>query len=157
MSGSLLQLNTPCVGICSTVYGDDVCRGCKRTSTEVIDWNTLDPIKKQAIFDRLGLMITKVVEPFIIIHEQGLLRKQLETFHIRYREDQSAYCDVYYLLRAGASQIENSKDFGFSIHAPYKNTPLKELFSMIEEEYLTLAQRYFKNQLPQEATALKRQ
>ena len=30
------RTRTPCVGICSTTYGDDVCRGCKRFSFEVI-------------------------------------------------------------------------------------------------------------------------
>lgn len=32
-------IKTPCVGLCSTVYGDLVCRGCKRFHHEVIHWN----------------------------------------------------------------------------------------------------------------------
>ena len=32
-------IKTPCVGLCSTVYGDLVCRGCKRFHHEVIQWN----------------------------------------------------------------------------------------------------------------------
>ncbi|MCF8976542.1 DUF1289 domain-containing protein, partial [Pseudomonas edaphica] len=28
-------IKTPCVGLCSTVYGDLVCRGCKRFHHEV--------------------------------------------------------------------------------------------------------------------------
>ncbi|HBZ99754.1 MAG TPA: DUF1289 domain-containing protein, partial [Pseudomonas sp.] len=24
------RIKTPCIGLCSTVYGDVVCRGCKR-------------------------------------------------------------------------------------------------------------------------------
>lgn len=142
---SLKRLNTPCVGICSTVYGDDVCRGCKRTSSEVIAWNTWDDIEKQRVFDHLGAMMTQIIQPFIIIHEPELLRQQLETLQIRYRDDQSPYCDVYYLLRAGASQIENPKDFGFSLHAKYQDISLREIFSLIEEEYLSLAQHNFKN------------
>jgi hypothetical protein len=31
-------IKTPCVGLCSTVYGDLVCRGCKRFHHEVINW-----------------------------------------------------------------------------------------------------------------------
>ncbi|MCZ6890305.1 MAG: DUF1289 domain-containing protein, partial [Gammaproteobacteria bacterium] len=30
---------TPCIGICSTTYGDLVCRGCKRYAHEIVDWN----------------------------------------------------------------------------------------------------------------------
>lgn len=32
-------IKTPCIGLCSTVYGDLVCRGCKRFHHEVIQWN----------------------------------------------------------------------------------------------------------------------
>ncbi|MCA4075779.1 DUF1289 domain-containing protein, partial [Pseudomonas kurunegalensis] len=32
------SIKTPCVGLCSTVYGDTVCRGCKRFHHEVINW-----------------------------------------------------------------------------------------------------------------------
>ena len=49
------DLGTPCIGICSTVYGDEVCRGCKRTFTEVIDWNNLseeDIIRLQDDYQR---------------------------------------------------------------------------------------------------------
>ncbi|MBX9704765.1 MAG: DUF1289 domain-containing protein, partial [Gammaproteobacteria bacterium] len=107
------KLNTPCVGICSTVYGDDVCRGCKRTSEEVIDWNSLDDIRRKAIFDRLGSLISAVVQNKVDIVDAALLRRQLDFLGIRYRDDQPAYCDVYYLLRAGASQIVDPADFGF--------------------------------------------
>ena len=33
------KASTPCLGICSTTYGDDVCKGCKRFVHEVISWN----------------------------------------------------------------------------------------------------------------------
>jgi hypothetical protein len=40
----------PCVGICScTQWGDDRCRGCGRTATEVRDWNTFSKIEKKII------------------------------------------------------------------------------------------------------------
>ncbi len=28
---------TPCVGMCSTTYGDLVCRGCRRFSHEIVN------------------------------------------------------------------------------------------------------------------------
>ena len=33
------RASTPCLGICSTTYGDNVCKGCKRFVHEVISWN----------------------------------------------------------------------------------------------------------------------
>ncbi len=150
------QLNTPCVGICSTVYGDDVCRGCKRFSKEIINWNAYDHIKKQLTFDRLGVMITQVVKPKVTINSPEMLRQQLDLLGIRYRADQSAYCDVYYLLRAGASQIKSSDNFGFVINAQFQELQLVDIFNIIEQEYLALAQHEFKTQ-HQATTSQERQ
>ncbi|NCX93995.1 MAG: DUF1289 domain-containing protein, partial [Gammaproteobacteria bacterium] len=47
-------IQTPCIGICSTVYGGDVCRGCKRFADEVVEWNGFDSDRKRAILDRLA-------------------------------------------------------------------------------------------------------
>lgn len=138
------QLNTPCVGICSTVYGDNVCRGCKRFSSEIINWNAYDNIQKQDVFDRLGNLITKIIETKVRVQEPEILRQQLEYLGIRYRDDQSSYCDIYYLLRAGASQIDNPTNYGFTLQAKYADYNLTDLFTEIEQEYLTLAQQQFK-------------
>ena len=43
------KTRTPCVGICSTTYGDEVCRGCKRFYFEVINWNKYDENEKDAM------------------------------------------------------------------------------------------------------------
>ncbi|MCD8524878.1 MAG: DUF1289 domain-containing protein [Gammaproteobacteria bacterium] len=50
---SKLLTNSPCVGICSTTFGDDVCYGCHRTYLEVIQWNTLNDAQKDSINRRL--------------------------------------------------------------------------------------------------------
>ena len=40
----------PCVGICScTQWGDDRCKGCGRTATEVRDWNTFSKMERKII------------------------------------------------------------------------------------------------------------
>lgn len=42
--------DNPCIGICSTTqWGDDRCRGCGRTSTEVRDWSTFTDVEKKMI------------------------------------------------------------------------------------------------------------
>lgn len=50
---SLLRPDSPCVGRCSTTYGDDICKGCGRTYLEVIHWITYDEAQKAAVWDRL--------------------------------------------------------------------------------------------------------
>jgi predicted Fe-S protein YdhL (DUF1289 family) len=44
---------TPCIGICSTTYGDLVCRGCKRFAHEVVGWNGYDDDQRGAVWTRL--------------------------------------------------------------------------------------------------------
>lgn len=44
---------TPCVGICSTTYGDLVCRGCKRYAHEIVQWNAYSQQQRNAVSQRL--------------------------------------------------------------------------------------------------------
>ncbi len=46
--------STPCVGICSTTFGDLVCRGCKRFAHEVVDWNSYEAQQQKLIWQRLA-------------------------------------------------------------------------------------------------------
>lgn len=49
----LLQRATPCVGICSTTFGDLICRGCKRFSHEIVQWNGYEQSQRDVIWQRL--------------------------------------------------------------------------------------------------------
>ena len=44
---------TPCVGICSTTYGDLVCRGCMRFAHEIVGWNGFNEAQREAVWQRL--------------------------------------------------------------------------------------------------------
>lgn len=45
--------DTPCIAICSTSQGDDVCKGCGRTFTEVRHWTAMTPPQKRAVWRRI--------------------------------------------------------------------------------------------------------
>jgi predicted Fe-S protein YdhL (DUF1289 family) len=51
-----LVTTSPCVGICSTSFGDDVCFGCQRTYVEVIQWNSMSDEEKDRVNQRLRLL-----------------------------------------------------------------------------------------------------
>lgn len=51
---SLTVRRTPCVGICSTTYGDLVCRGCRRFAHEIRDWNQYSGEQRTRIWARLN-------------------------------------------------------------------------------------------------------
>jgi predicted Fe-S protein YdhL (DUF1289 family) len=47
--------DTPCIAICSTSQGDDLCKGCGRTFDEVQFWPSLTPAEKRVVWRRITL------------------------------------------------------------------------------------------------------
>ncbi|HEX5312957.1 DUF3717 domain-containing protein [Aquabacterium sp.] len=45
--------DTPCIAICSTSQGDDLCKGCGRTFDEVQLWPEMTPAEKRATWRRI--------------------------------------------------------------------------------------------------------
>lgn len=50
--------DTPCIAICSTSQGDDICKGCGRTFEEVQHWPEMSPATKRNIWRRITLEAT---------------------------------------------------------------------------------------------------
>ena len=44
--------DTPCVGVCNTLYAD-TCQGCGRTAQEEFEWVTMTAEQKDAVWARL--------------------------------------------------------------------------------------------------------
>jgi uncharacterized protein len=47
--------DTPCIAICSTSQGDEMCKGCGRTFEEVQHWPGMTPVEKRATWHRITL------------------------------------------------------------------------------------------------------
>lgn len=47
--------DTPCIAICSTSQGDDVCKGCGRLFEEVQRWTEMSPGQKRATWRRITI------------------------------------------------------------------------------------------------------
>ncbi len=45
--------DTPCIAICSTSQGDEVCKGCGRSFAEVQLWTEMTPVQKRASWRRI--------------------------------------------------------------------------------------------------------
>ena len=45
--------DTPCIAICSTSQGDEVCKGCGRSFDEVKNWAEFSPVAKRAVWNRI--------------------------------------------------------------------------------------------------------
>ncbi len=47
--------DTPCIAICSTSQGDEVCKGCGRSFDEVQHWPAMTPAQKRVTWRRITL------------------------------------------------------------------------------------------------------
>ena len=135
--------DSPCIGICSTVYGDDVCRGCKRFSQEIIAWNTFQQGERDNVYDRIDALIEKVMTDKVEVFDTDLLLDRLNKHSIRYRTDDKPLGWAFILLRDGADKIKNIENFGVRVKAPYQGVLLLELIKQIDDEYYALANDCF--------------
>ena len=140
------KVKTPCVGVCSTVFGDQVCRGCKRFHHEVIEWNGYTDIQKETVWNRLESLKVLIMKSNIFIENQVLLQSKLDSLKISYYDKVDPYCWVFDLIKQASQSINDLSEFGLKpLFEP--DVELVELKRLIEEELFTLSdahyQRYF--------------
>ena len=140
---------TPCIGICSTTsLGDNVCRGCRRYSFEVIKWNSYDPQEKTAVLTRIERLIGQILENKFKILSETTLKSKLNKFNIPFDPTLSAYCWLHNLFKKNKDKIENLKDYGVSVKTEFSKVPLDQLIANVDTELQLLSdahlERYFK-------------
>ena len=64
---------TPCIGICSTTYGDLVCRGCKRYAHEIVGWNGYRDAQRDLVWARLHALLAQSVRVYLRVVDEALL------------------------------------------------------------------------------------
>ncbi|MGB1191344.1 MAG: DUF1289 domain-containing protein [Pseudomonadales bacterium] len=137
------SVRTPCIGVCSTGIGDSVCRGCKRFDHEVIRWNSYTHDQKLAIDLRLDELLTRVVSWRLKIVDEALLQAQMQMQQIQYEKSRNPYCWLFELLRAGAGQIEDATEYGFTKIALFEHQTLSEIRHDIDDEFYSLSVAHY--------------
>lgn len=138
----LKRVKTPCIGVCSTGIGDDVCRGCKRFEHEVIDWNAYAEPQRRIIADRLESFLQQVVSHKIQVTDADLLLTQMQHQQIQFNVNQDPHCWVFALLKAGASQIR-PQEFGLQLTPAWSRKSLLEIKDAIDDDYYALSCAYY--------------
>ena len=141
------RAKTPCVGICSTSIGGDVCRGCKRFGHEIIDWNGYSDEQRQLVLSRLDQFIQQIVSNKIEIVNVSCLKQQIVFQQLNIDLSLSPSRWVYELLRQGASQIHQPEAFGIKVREPWHHYSLEEVKQLLEDDFYALSsahyERYF--------------
>ena len=138
-----LELKTPCIGICSTVYGDMVCRGCKRFQHEVIQWNSYTNKQKANVITRLDRLLSQILETTLTITSETRLREILEKEKIRYHPNMTPPCWAFEIIKARKGATENPGNLGFQILPEYQDLSFSELSELISDRFFRLALAHY--------------
>ena len=90
---------TPCVGICSTTYGDLVCRGCKRFAHEIVQWNGYDEAQRDTIWGRLLELRDGSVAQFVSQVDVQTLAQGADELNVRHDQGMTPHAIAYEVLR----------------------------------------------------------
>lgn len=136
---------TPCLGICSTTYGDDVCKGCKRFVHEIIGWPKYSQEERALVNDRLEKFKVLILQDRFKVHDKDLFQIKLKENAINYNNSMDPLTWIFDLLRAAGSQNLDLEQFGIT---SLKNYDPMKIRDEINKEFLDLSeahhQRYFK-------------
>ena len=135
------RTRTPCVGICSTTYGDEVCRGCKRFSFEVINWNAFNPEERESVWKRLEKLKSQIMDSRLKIYEPEKLKNSINHYQLKIKDDLNDLSKAFEIIKQVSESFSNLEEFGIEIFE--KNKALVELKAEIENELYTLSKAHY--------------
>ena len=125
-----VRTRTPCVGICSTTYGDDVCRGCKRFIHE----------EKEAVWKRLEHLKTLIMESKVTINNENLMESKILEFQLKINKDLNPLSKVFEIVKLTSTSFKDLKEFGVDLKKEGSLISLKE---ELESELYELSKAHF--------------
>ena len=137
--------STPCLGICSTTFGDEVCKGCKRFAHEIVSWTKYSLEEREIINDRIEKFKIQILSDRFKIIDAELLALKLEEKAINFNHSLEPITWIFDLFRAAGSQSFDLSSYGIK---SLKQFDPKKIKDEINDELLELSEahhgRYFK-------------
>ena len=140
---SVNRIRTPCIGVCSTVFGDTVCRGCRRFSHEVVDWNAYTNEQKSIVWKRLNQLLCQVVDNYFHVADAALLAEQMAFQNLRYQTQLSPQGWIPELLKAAGKQAIPYDRFGLTPLPASEGLTPRQLYEQISAECHALSQAHY--------------
>ena len=134
--------STPCLGICSTTYGDDVCRGCKRFIHEVINWNSYSNDEKEIVNSRLEEFKVTILSHRFKVTDAELLSSKLKEHAINFNDALDPITWIFDLLRASSQDLDLEL-FGLELLPDHRTLSLSSIKDEINTELFELSQAHF--------------
>ena len=137
--------STPCLGICSTTFGDEVCKGCKRFAHEIVSWTKYSPEEREIINLRLEQFKIQILKRRFKITDADLFASKLDEKAINFNHSLDPLTWIFDLFRAAGSQPINLTDFGIENLVSYDPKTIKdEINDELRELSEVHFERYFK-------------
>lgn len=130
---------TPCAGRCSTVFGDSVCRGCRRFNHEVIKWNTYSLEQQSSVWHRLDAQLDQILVPMLPLANVEVAEKFVLSKRVRLRDDASKGRKLYHALKI----CEKNKNFADESGLGIQSKQVKSIWQEFERRVLALATASF--------------
>ncbi|MFN3714479.1 MAG: DUF1289 domain-containing protein [Alcanivoracaceae bacterium] len=140
---ALKRIGTPCIGVCSTTFGDTVCRGCKRFLHEVVDWNRYSDSEKEIVWRRLDQLLSLVVDNYVEVLDPDRLRQQMLYQNLRLQAELSAAGWVPELLKAAGRRPLQWQQFGLLPRRQADHLLPRELYDLISAEFHALSSAHY--------------
>lgn len=141
------SLKTPCIGTCSTIYGDSVCRGCSRFHHEIVHWNRYSAEQQDAVWSRLEQVIVTVLSSKVIVPDIDTFKARLQEERIRYPEKLDPMVWVNALLNQMDRTERHLADFGVFLRESFQNFSFSGLYELIQNEIFELSNAFYDQQI----------
>ena len=137
--------STPCLGICSTTFGDEVCKGCKRFAHEIVGGTKYSQGEREIVNDRLEKFKIQILQHRFAVTDKNLFESMLEEKAINFNHSLDPLTWIFDLFRAAGSQTFDISNFGIKSLVQFNPKTIRD---EINNELLELSEahheRYFK-------------
>ena len=132
---------TPCIGVCSTTYGDLVCRGCKRFAHEIVGWNGYLESQRELVWARLHELLAQSVRVHLRIRDAKRLSAAAHAARVPDAASLPLEVLAFHVLRARPAPLET---LGLAARAA-RNEPLApgDALSAIDREFHLRSQAHY--------------
>lgn len=104
--------STPCIGICSTTYGDMICRGCKRFAHEIVAWNGYTDDQRERVWHRLYALRDEATALYVAVADARTLRDAALQTKVERSTNMSLLTMGYEVLRRRALDLSDLSEIG---------------------------------------------
>ncbi len=136
----MIKHKSPCIGICSTTFGDLVCRGCKRFSHEITGWNGYTEDQKRMVWQRLNRIRDESVRVYLRVTHPDQLRATAYTI-VDVSDQSLEYLALEVLRRTSIDPI----DAGLQATITHSAKPRDELLNAIEQEFYLRSSAFYEH------------